>query len=453
MRRNDYDVLDVMEDESYGVGIDYEIDDEEDDEKKSEKVKDRKSRIYEAETDEDNSSKKSATEEEPYDIKNHTLLSVEETMELLKKVKTGDLDARNKLIERNIRLVKSVARSFPGNTIVSKNDLIQEGVLGLCKAIDKFDIKKGCMFSTYATWWIRQAMQRALADSSKTIKLPVYLQEEVLRIKKVQKQLEQDFGRMPSIKEIAEALRFDCSSYDDIVNHEFFENLISAVDSDNADERREIEGIIMEDFEFDTDVEFVLKNICELAKKKKRVPTYQEVVNEVNLDEKKIKHYLDVDANANAASLDVPAGDDFDTNYGDNIPSDENVENTVNQNVLAKGLIKALDEIYGTGKNSKEYYIKTHSRVGSKTYDPTGEHFIPKNELMKYRYGIDGHQKETLEQLGKRYNVSRERVRQIEKKILGCEVDKDGNKKESMDAILFKKKIKEYCGIDMSDFM
>ena len=445
MRRNDYDVIDVMEDESYGVDVDYEIEDEDESEKKQSK-----SSEYESDSDDEAYSKKSS-EEELYDIKNHTLLSVEETMELLNKAKGGDLDARNKLVERNIRLVKSVARSFPSNTIVSKNDLIQEGVLGLCKAISKFDTKKGCMFSTYATWWIRQAMQRALADSSKTIKLPVYLQEEVLRIKKVQKSLEQELNRMPTIKEIADALYLDCSSYHQIVEHEFFENLVSAIE-DN-DERREIEGIIMEDFDFDPDVELVLKNICELAKKKHRTPTYDEVYNEINLDESKIKHYLDVDANSNAASLDVPAGDDFDSNYGDNIPSEENVENTVGKNVLATGLIRALDEIYGSGKNSKEYYIKTHSRVGSKTYDPTGEHFIPKNELMKYRYGIDGYQKETLEQLGKRYNVSRERVRQIEKKILGCETDKNGNKRESMDSILFKKKIKEYCGIDMTDFM
>lgn len=449
MKKNDYDVIDVMEDESYGVDIDYEVTDEDDEDERETRKKKRSSDNIE---DEDSDESEVVAEEEPYDIKNHKLLSVEETMELLTKVKEGDMEARNKLVERNIRLVKSIARSFPGNTIVSKNDLIQEGTIGLCKAIEKFDIKKGCMFSTYATWWIRQAMQRALADNAKTIKLPVYLQEEVLRITKIRNQLEQSLNRMPTIKEIAEAMHVDCSPYEDIVNHEFFENLVSAVLDDNAEERREIEGIIMEDFDFDSDTEVILKSICELVKKKKRTPSYEEVCSEINIDEKKIKHYLEVDANSNAASLDVPAGDDFDSNYGDNIPSDENVEKSVGKSELSAGLVRALDEIYGSGKNSKEYYIKTHSRVGSKTYDPKGERFIPKNELMKYRYGIDGYQKETLEQLGKRYNVSRERVRQIEKKVLGSETDKNGNKKESMDAILFKKKIKEYCGIDISDF-
>lgn len=431
----DYD-KDSME---YDYDYDYENLDEKDDNKN----------IEEDEFEED--SETSVSEDEPYDIKNHSLLSHEETISLLEKAQGGDFEAKDKLVERNIRLVKSVARSFPDNSIISKADLIQEGVIGLIKAIDRFDLKKGYKFSTYATWWVRQAMQRALADNGKSIKVPVYLQEELLRIKKVQKSLEQKLNRTPSIKEISEELKVDCSYYHKIVEHDFFENLMSAVEL--QDERREIESIIMEDLEFNPDAEIVLKSISEFIKKKHRKPSYEEINKDVNLDVKKIKNILEIDSNSNVASLNVPANDDFDTCYGDNIASEEDVEMTVNQRIIAEGLIKALDEVYGTGKHCKEYYIKTHSNVNSKNYDPTGERFIPWNELMKYRYGIGGYQKETLEQLGQRYNISRERVRQIEKSILGNEYDKDGNKKEiKPDARIFKRKIKEYCGFDFTDF-
>lgn len=402
--------------------------------------------------DEDKDSK--TYEEEVYDIQNHSLLTHEETFELLKKAQAGDGDAKAILVERNIRLVKSIARTFPSNQIISKLDLIQEGVIGLIKAIDRFDLKKGYKFSTYATWWVRQAMQRALADNGKTIKVPVYLQEELFRIKKVQKSLEQKLNRMPSIEEISEALHVDCSFYHSIVEHDFFPILVESIcGDDNGEERKNIESIIIEDLEFNSDAELVLKSISELIAKKKRRPSFEEVNKELNLDVKKIKEILDTDINSNVASLNVPANDDFDTNYGDNIASDENLEKTVSQNLITEGLLRALDEVYGTGNHSFEYYIKTHSNKENKNYDPTGKKFIPKNELMKYRYGIGGYQKETLEQLGKRYNVSRERIRQIEKKILGNEVDKDGNlKAPHKDTVAFKKKVKEYCGFEFSDF-
>lgn len=394
-----------------------------------------------------------AVDNEPYDIKNHKLLSHEETVELLKKAQAGDSSAKDTLVERNIRLVKSISKSFPVNSILSKSDLIQEGVIGLMKAINKFDLKKGYMFSTYATWWIRQAMQRALSDNVKAIKVPVYLQEELVRIRRVQKALTQKYDRAPTAKEISKEVKVDCACYDKIVNHDFFETLVGVVDL--PDDRREIEGIIIEDLEFSPDAEIVLKSIAEFIKKKHRVPTLAEVDKDVNLDVKRIKYLLEVDTNSNVSSLNIPVTDDFNSCYGDNIASDENVETTVNQKIISEGLIKALDEVYGSGKHSRENYMKTHCKADKKNYDPTGENFIPWNELMKYRYGIGGYQKETLEQLGKRYNISRERVRQIEKNILGIEVglDKDGKPKlPKQESIIFKRKIKEYCGFDISDF-
>lgn len=393
------------------------------------------------------------TVDEPYDIKNHSLLNDDETLDYLKKAQAGDKTAQDILVERNIRLVKSVAKQFPSKSIISKNDLIQEGVIGLMKSIARFDVNRGIKFSTYAHWWVRQAMQRALADNGKAIKVPVYLQEELLRIKKVQKSLEQKLNRTASVNEIAEELKVDCSSYKDIVNHDYFENLLSTLNLDSLDERKEIESIILEDLGFNPDAEIVLKSICEFAKKKHKTPSIEEVNKDVNLDVKKIKSILQTDANSNVASLNVPANDDFDSCYGDNIASDVNLEQSVSQNAVAEGLLKALDEVYGAGEHSLEYYIKTHSNVKGKNYDPKGEKFIPWNELMKYRYGIGGYQKETLEQLGQRYNISRERVRQIEKSILGNEVDKEGKgKKYKRDCVIFRKKIKEYCGFDVSDF-
>jgi len=130
------------------------------------------------------------------------LLSHEEEVTLAKRNLKGDKESENKLIEANLRLVVSIAKRFVGKSM-SLLDLIQEGNIGLFKAVEKFDYTKGYKFSTYATWWIRQAITRALADQSRTIRIPVHMVESINKLQQVQRQLIQDLGREPMAEEIA----------------------------------------------------------------------------------------------------------------------------------------------------------------------------------------------------------------------------------------------------------
>lgn len=247
------------------------------------------------------------------EIGNIPLLTQEEEIEIAKRIEVGSEEAKAELAEANLRLVVSIAKRYMGRGMPFL-DLIQEGNLGLMKAVEKFEYKKGFKFSTYATWWIRQAITRAIADQARTIRIPVHMVETINKLLRVQRQLLQELGREPTPEEMAVELEMD------------------------VERVREIQKISQE-----------------------------------------------------PVSLETPIGEEEDSHLGDFIPDDDipSPQDAATTTMLRDQLFQTLDLL-----SERE------------------------EKVIRLRFGLDDGKVRTLEEVGKVFDVTRERIRQIEAKAL-----------------------------------
>src|SRR3954468_4148597 len=153
------------------------------------------------------------------DIAQRPLLTAEEEVELAKRIERGDQQAKNRMIESNLRLVVANAKRYRGLGLPFL-DLIQEGILGLIRAVEKFDYRRGFKFSTYATWWIRQAIQRGLQHQPRTIRIPIHIGQELTKVRAAERKLTNELGRDPTVRELADQLAMDVRQVEELLNAE-----------------------------------------------------------------------------------------------------------------------------------------------------------------------------------------------------------------------------------------